>query len=110
MRCGQVLMTEDELRMQFEIVRQSIGTWVAATAELVAAGSNTRQTGAFDPEHTAMAQRTLQAVRIERDGLLGAAASVADKPADLARGIEIALNELDLLERDISKVLSELRA
>lgn len=103
-------MSEDELRMQFEMVRQSIGTWAAATAELVGAASRTRQTGVLDPEHVETGSRTLEAVRAERQGLVTAAVAVDHKPDDLARGIEIALNELDLLERDIGKALAELGA
>lgn len=103
-------MNDDELRMQFELVRQSIGTWAAETAELVGAASQARQTGVPDADHVASAQRRLEAVRAERQSLAAAVASLAPQPDDLARGIEIALNELDLLEQDNARALAQLQA
>jgi hypothetical protein len=101
-------VTEDQLQMHFEMVRQSIGTWAATTAELVGAASEADQTGTSNPERFAAAERMLAAVRSERAALEQAATAVPGKSDDLARGIEIALNELDLLERDIGQALGRL--
>lgn len=102
-------MTQDDLKMQFELVRQSIGTWSADAAHFVGEASKSRQVGEHDSEQVAAANRTLQAVRIEHKTLAAAALFVHDKSDDLARGIEIALNELELLERDIAAALDDMR-
>ncbi|WP_127752973.1 MULTISPECIES: hypothetical protein [unclassified Devosia] len=102
-------MTEDDLKMQFELVRQSIGTWSADAVHFVGAGSESRQVGTHDADQIAAATRTLDAIRSERTSLAEATALVPTKSDDLARGIDIALNELDLLERDISAALAEMR-
>ena len=102
-------MTEDDLKTQFELVRQSISTWSADAAHFVADGSETRQTGTHASERIAAAARTLEAIGLERKSLAAASALVPAKSDDLARGIEIALNELDLLERDIGAALDQMR-
>lgn len=102
-------MTEDDLKLQFELVRQSIGTWSADAARFVGHGSEARQIGTHDAEQIAAAERTLGAIRQERNSLAAAAALVSGKSDDLARGVEIALNELDLLERDIGAAFDQMR-
>jgi hypothetical protein len=101
-------MTEDDLKMQFELVRQSIGTWSADAAHYVGEASKSRLVGLHDDSAIAAASRTLEAIRSERRTLAAAAMLVQDKSDDLARGIEIALNELDLLERDVTTALEEM--
>ena len=90
-------MTEDDLKMQFELVRQSIGAWSADAVHFVGAASETRQVRTHDADKIAAAMRTLDAIRLERKSLSAAAALVQTESVDLARGVEIALNELDLL-------------
>ena len=102
-------MTEDDLRMQFELVRQSIATWSADAVHFVGEGSKSRQVGTHDEDQIAAATRTLGTIKLERKSLAGASALVHGKSDDLARGIEIALNELDLLERDLGAALEEMR-
>jgi hypothetical protein len=102
-------MTEDDLKMYFELVRQSIGIWSADAARFVGEASTTRQVGTHKPEQIAAATRALEAITRERASLAAAAISVQTKSDDLARGIEIALNELDLLERDIGAALQQMR-
>ncbi len=102
-------MTEDDLKMQFELVRQSIGTWSADAAHFVAQGSKSRQEGTHEDGQIDAAARTLRAIQLERETLSAAALLVPNKSDDLARGIEIALNELELLERDIGAALEEMR-
>ncbi|MFD2649459.1 hypothetical protein ACFSX5_16865 [Devosia albogilva] len=102
-------MTEDELQMRFELVRQAIATWNAETAGLVAAASQRQLTGERDEERIAWANKALEAVCAERDGLIEAATAVPDRSGDLSRGIEIALNELDLIGQTIAAQLEKLQ-
>ena len=102
-------MTEDDLKMQFELVRQSISVWSADAAHFVGKGSEARQIGTHDTDQIAAAGRTLEAIRLERKSLAAASALLPAQSDDLARGIEIALNELDLLERDIGAALDQMR-
>lgn len=102
-------MTEDDLRMQFELVRQSIGSWSADVVHFIGEASKSRQIGTEDTDQIASATRTLEAIGLERKSLAAASASVAAKSDDLGRGIEIALNELDLLERDLGEALDDMR-
>ena len=101
-------MSPDELQMQFELVRQSIATWSAETARLVAAASQARQTGIRESEEAEAASRMLWTVREEMSALADASRSTPAKSADLVRGIETALAELGSLDRDIAQALDDL--
>ena len=94
--------------MQFELVRQSIATWSAETAHLVAAASQARQTGGRDEEAVETASRMLWAVREEMSGLSDASRATPGKSQDLVRGIETALAELGSLDRDITQALEDM--
>ena len=101
-------MSEDEFRTRFELTRQSIGTWAAYTAGLVRAASEYRETGRFSSDERTTAEQALRAVQAERRDLADAMSGSLVKDDDLARGVEIALNELDLLERDMQTALGGL--
>ncbi len=102
-------MTQDDLEMRFELTRQAIATWTAETVALVAAASERQLTGQRNEERMAWANNALQAVCAERDGLIEAAIAVPGRSDDLARGIEIALNELDMIGETIATQLEKLQ-
>jgi len=102
-------MTQDELEMRFELTRQAIATWNAETARLVAAASERQLTGERDDDRVAWANKALQSICAERDALIEAATAVPDRSDDLSRGIQIALNELDLVGQTIAAQLEKLQ-
>ncbi len=102
-------MTQDELEMRFELARQAIAAWNAETAALVAAATERQLTGKADNERLAWANNALEAVAAEREALIEAANAVPDRSDDLSRGIEIALNELDLVGRTIAAQVEKLQ-
>ena len=103
-------VSEDELRMRFDLVRQSIAEWSADTVRFVAAASRARQTDQADRETAAAASRTLSSVREEVSALSEASRAAAIGDPDLLRGIETALAELGSLDRNITEALEQMAA
>ena len=103
-------MTPDELKLRFELVRQSIAGWTADTAHFVGAASEVRQTGTPNHDDLAAAERTLRSVVAEREAFTASVDEAEVVDDDLARGVEVALNELSLLERDLGSAVEAMSA
>jgi len=102
-------VSEDELLQRFELARESIGRWAGETAGYVRAAAETEMTGTSHADTADAAERSLAAVRAEKQALAEARRDVDAPSDDLANGIVTALTELGNLEQTIGDALGRLR-